>query len=281
MHTCLLPQPDQGPGSPRLAVLLVSAALTTAGFESVPEAYRHGSGTARKPEGIAAGSLLSGAQLPPLGCAAERDCPERAPNDGELVGTYGPGDDDRHVSFEAFPNTTRIPFGGTVRFYYGINRSTARQPGAIAVLVTKVLTHEQSDNPWLDRTLLYRNEFDEPSQKDQFDGWISRARYHSWHRGEIVSDRLRTEFHAEFREDQHTNEPPSRRTSFLFERQEAVAQRAYILKYRGVGLNGTWINFSTTFQDSFNEVRITIIDLGIPVDGSPVQWSWQFRNSAS
>ena len=270
-----------GRGSPPLAVLLMSAALTTAGFESVPEAYRHGPGTARKPQGIEAGSSLSGAQPPPRGCA-ERDCPERAPNNGELVGTYGPGGDDRHVPFVAFPDTNRIPFGGTVRFYYGVSRSTASRPSAIAVRVIKVLKQPKSGNPWLDRTLLYRNEFDEPSQKDEFDGWIGRVRYHNWHRRQIVSDRLRTEFHVEFREDEHTSEPASRRTSFLFdERQDAVVQKAYILKYRGVGLNGTWIDFSSEFKDAFSEVYITIIDLGVAVAGPPVQWSWQFKNSAS
>ena len=286
MLTHLLPQPHQtrakmtGRGSPRLAILLVSAALTTAGFVSVPEVYRHGPGTAGNPEGVEAGSSLSGAQLPPRGCVV-RDCPERAPNNGELIGTYGPGGDDRHVTFRAFPEINRVPFGGTFRFYYGISRSTASQPGAIAVRVVKVLTQQQPGNEWLDRTLLYRNEFDEPSQKDEFDGSIGRARYHSWHRGQIVSDRLRTEFHVEFREDEHTSEPASRRTSFLFERHDAVVQKAYILKYRGVGPNGTWIDFSSDFTNSYSEVYITIIDLGVAVDGSPVQWSWQFENSAS
>ncbi len=269
-----------GRGSPRLAVLLMSAALTTAGFESVPEAYRHGPGTARKPEGIGAASSLSGAQPPLRGCA-ERGCPERAPNNGELVGTYGPGGDDRHVPFVAFPDTNRIPFGGTVRFYYGISRSTSSQPGAIAVRVSKVLAQPQPGNAWLDRTLLYRNEFDEPSQRDEFDGWIGRARYHSWHQGEIVSDRLRTEFHVEFREGEHTSEPPSRRESFLFERQDGAVQKTYILKYGGVGRNGTWIDFSSRFTNSYSEVYVSIIDLGVAVAGSPVQWSWQFKNSAS
>ena len=86
----------------------------------------------------------------------------------------------------------------------------------------------------------------------------------------------------EFREDELTSEPASRRTSFLFdERQDDVVQKAYILKYRGVGLNGTWIDFSSEFKDVFSEIYITIIDLGVAVTGSPVQWSWRFENSAS
>ena len=94
-----------------------------------------------------------------------------------------------------------------------------------------------------------------------------------------MSDRLRKEFHVEFRKDEHTSEPASRREVFLFERNDDVVQKAYILKYKGVNPNGTWIYFDSNLTDSFCETIITIIDLGT-VDGDlPHQWTWRFKNS--
>lgn len=286
MPAHLLPQPHQtrakmtSRGSPRLTILLVSIALTTAGFVSVPEVYCHGSGTAGEPEGVEAGSSVSGTQVRSEECV-RRDCPERAPNNGELVGTYGPRDDNRHVSFLDYPTKNKVPFGGTFRFYYGISRSTANQPGAIAVRVEKkVVDQKRRGNELLDKTLLYRNEINKPSQKDEFDDSIGRNRYHRWHQREIMSDRLRNDFHVEFRKDERTSEPASRRKVFLFERHDAVVQKAYILKYQGVNPNGTWVYFDSILTDAFSEANITIIDLGTSDDDRPRQWTWRFINSA-
>ena len=157
----------------------------------------------------------------------------------------------------------------------------------MAVRVVKVLRESQHGNQWLNRTLLYRNQFDHPSQKDAFDYWIDRPRYDRWHRGEnIDSPRLTTEFHVDFRADERTSEPPTRRRSFVFESignhdDDTELQRVYILGYRGVRPDGTWIDFNINFDEPYKEIHITIIDLGIEVVGPPIQWTWRFENSAS
>ena len=251
--------------STRRAISLMSAAVTAASFVFVPE--------------------VGSAQLPPRECLS-RGCPVREPDNGELVGTFGPGGGSVHNAFGPLPDTNRVPFGGTFTFYYGIKRQFARQPGAIAIRVVKVLRQPQPGNQWLDRTLLYRNKFDHASQKDAFDYWIDRPRYQRWHLGEnIDSPRLSTEFHVELRADERTSEPLSRRRSFVFEQipnhhDDTELQKAYILGYRSVRPDGTWIVFTIDFGQPYSDVYVTITDLGIDFDGDPVKWTWRFENSA-
>ncbi len=275
ISTIAVPEPCQvegrstelgGVDSIRRAILLMWATLAAACLLSFPE--------------------IGSAQLPPRECL-NRGCPDHSPNNGELVGTYGIGENQRHVPFIAFPQSNEVPFGGTFRFYYGVKRKSAGGPlGAIAVLVVKMFRQPQHGNQWLDRTMLYRNKFDKPSQKDGFEHWIDRLRYNRWHAGEnIISDRLKSKFHIEFRANEHTSKPLSRRRSFVFEpigdhHHDAELQKAYILGYKAVRPDGTWIDFNINFDKPFSEVYITIVDLGVAVVGDPVQWSWRFENSA-
>ena len=229
--------------------------------------------------GLVAVSTVGASPLPPRECLT-RDCPEYAPVNGELVGTYGSGHQQRHVRFSPFPDTNQVPFGGTFKFYYGVKRQSTSQSGAIGVRVVKFLKQPSQRSEFLDKTLLYRNKLDGPIPRGKFDGWIHRSRYDRWHRGEnITSNRLRTQFHAKFRDDEHTSEPAGRRRSFLFEANGDVLQKAYILGYRRVRPDGTWINFNIKFSKPYNRVHITVIDLGMDVDGDPEQWDWQFEGS--
>ena len=245
------------------AIFLFLTALTTAGLVSVPE--------------------VVGAQSTSRECIEKRNCPDRVPDNGELVVSYGPGGNQQHVRFSGLPKKHTVPFGGSFWFYYGINRHYARQPGALVVRVVKVRKPQQQyDNPWLKRTLLYRNKFNNPphpTQKDKFEDDIGRDRYNEWHRGTSGwrSSRLKNDFHVEFQENKKTS---NSRNSFVFEPNNNAIQRVYILGYKGVRRDGTWVDFTINFDKSFNEVHITIIDLGIDTRGDPQQWNWSFMNSA-
>ena len=224
--------------------------------------------------GVAMAAVLAPRVLP--------QAPSRQPKvDGELLVTHI----ERSVHLGVVPGRNHVPFGHTLEFYYGVKNRNDRVPGDAAIIVKVSKVYRQgTDEDWkyANKVVLFRNKFKSPKRVKKFSGEIDRARYSKYHQGLFfTSNRLERDFHVFYRNQERTDSPLNRRRAFLYQRvgprNSVVAQKSYIVSYKGVQPEGSWIHFNIGLQMDFSEVYITITDLGISFIAVPVEKTWHLE----